>query len=138
MSLRIIFCDADGCDRVAFLGIGAQPTFYWCAEHSKGHRLRGQTWWHANREPDDRLVWVLTDDNYAARGAVVTEAGRYIGYDTSGRQLFNRKDYGGALSAAQGKGFRTVARGYYGIGSPYEMDGRPAPEIMRRKMVDVS
>jgi hypothetical protein len=134
---RTVFCDTHGCSRVAFLGIGVQPTFYYCGEHSKGQTLRGREWWHANREGEDRLVWVLTDDQYRARGAVVRVGGRYIGYDTAGGKLFDRKDYAGALVAAHNHKLVTVARGYYGIDSPHHMDGMSAPENMRRKCEEV-
>jgi hypothetical protein len=136
---QTVFCDK--CERVAFIGWASNEgpsTWYACGQHAELVKLRGVRWWHANRESGGpRLHWILTDENYAARGAVVVEGGRWIGYDTSGRVLFDRKDYAGAISAAEKRlGLRCVARGYYGIGSPYEMDGLSAPENMRRKMSD--
>ena len=62
--------------------------------------------------------FLLTSDTYAARGFVlVNEHGRYIGYDTTGTRIFDRKDLTGAGKAAESKGMRLVTAGYYGVSS---------------------
>ena len=132
--MQTIFCDK--CERVAFIGWSSPDgpsIWYSCRDHMP-ESLRAVTWWHTNREPENRLHWVLTDASYAARGAVCIEGGRFIGYDTSGAVVFNRKDYNGALAAIEKKGLRAVARGYYGVASPYEMNGESAAIRAHRLM----
>ena len=65
-------------------------------------------------------LYVLTDDDYNALGAVtITDTGRYIGHDTAGRELFNRKDSAGCLRASKQHG-HSVSSAWYGVGT-----GRP-------------
>lgn len=90
------------------------------------------------RNPD----YLLTDENYNARGFV--ELGerapgydgkqRAVGYDTTGRKMFDRKDLSSAVKAAELKGMRVVTTGYYGLSSRPE--GVSAPENMRRRQTE--
>lgn len=82
-------------------------------------------------------IFLITNDKYRALGAVEVTGGRFIGRDTAGRILFDRKDYDGALTAVKKHG-RAVATGYYGVAVTGER-GAPhpcAPCNMRRKMAD--
>ena len=90
------------------------------------------------REP----MFLITDAAGHPRGAVAVENGRWIGRDTAGRELFNRKDQVGATAAARRHG-RLVSTAWYGIratapretrsqlirndrrGLPYVTDPRP-------------
>ena len=57
-------------------------------------------------------LFLLTDDDYNALGAVDVESGRWIGRDTSGAIIFNRKDYHGAEQASKRVG-RFVSSAWY-------------------------
>lgn len=81
---------------------------------------------------DAGIRFILTTDDYKAAGVVLTRNGRHLGYDTGGRQVFDRKDFDGALAAAKGKGLRCVAPGYYGI-DPYRPEEVSTAEHLRRK-----
>jgi hypothetical protein len=61
------------------------------------------------REP----MFLITDDG-GALGAVAVEDGRWVGRDTTGRTLFNRKNLAGATVAARPVG-RLVSTAWYGI-----------------------
>jgi hypothetical protein len=80
-------------------------------------------------------ILLITDDAYRALGAVEVTDGRFIGRDTAGRVLFNRKDFHGALTAVKKYG-RAVAASYYGLTITGEgRDPHPcAPCNMRRQM----
>jgi hypothetical protein len=75
--------------------------------------------------------FLLTDNDYNARGAVDRDAGRWIGHDTTGRILFNRKDQAGAEAATKKLGFRFVTTGWYGLRDAGT--DMPAPDAMRRR-----
>jgi hypothetical protein len=62
------------------------------------------------REP----MFLITDPAGHPRGAIAVENGRWIGRDTAGRPLFNRKDQAGATAAARRFG-RLVSSTWYGI-----------------------
>jgi len=62
------------------------------------------------REP----MFLITDDAGGPLGAVAVEAGRWIGRDTAGRKLFNRKNLSGATVAARPIG-QLVSTAWYGI-----------------------
>ncbi len=62
------------------------------------------------REP----MFLITDADRAPRGAIAVEDGRWIGRDTAGRPLFNRKDQAGATAAARRHG-RLVSTADYGL-----------------------
>ncbi|RKR88296.1 hypothetical protein BDK92_2607 [Micromonospora pisi] len=85
-----------------------------------------------NQHPNP--MFVLTDDTYNARGAVVVENGRWIGRDTSGARLFDRRDIHGTEAAAKNLGLRLVTSAWYGVqtGGPTSPDQRThsAPDAM--------
>jgi hypothetical protein len=58
-------------------------------------------------------LFLITDDDYKSLGAVDVESGRWIGRDTAGRKLFDRKDYHGAEAATKKIG-RFVSSAWYG------------------------
>lgn len=72
-------------------------------------------------------LYVLADDDYVAQGALTVEfvgdtevplhklTTRYIGHDTFGRVLFDRRDHAGAKEAAKRIGFRLVSTAWYGV-----------------------
>jgi hypothetical protein len=62
------------------------------------------------REP----MFLITDDGGAALGAVAVEDGHWVGRDTAGRTLFDRKNLAGATAAARPIG-RLVSTAWYGI-----------------------
>jgi len=62
------------------------------------------------REP----MFLITDSTGNPVGVVAVEDGRWIGRDTCGRQLFNRKDLTGAGHAARRVG-RLVSSTWWGI-----------------------
>jgi len=62
------------------------------------------------REP----MFLITDDGGAALGAVAVEDGRWVGRDTTGRTLFDRKNLAGATAATRPIG-RLVSTAWYGI-----------------------
>jgi hypothetical protein len=59
-------------------------------------------------------MFLITDATGHAVGAVAVEDGRWVGRDTTGRQLFNRTDQAGAGSAAHRYGTLT-STAWYGI-----------------------
>lgn len=63
------------------------------------------------REP----LFLLTGEDYEALGFVVLEEGRYLGHDTTGRRLFDRKDQSGAEDAAKKLGWKFVTSTWYGV-----------------------
>jgi hypothetical protein len=62
------------------------------------------------REP----MFLITDAAGNPRGAVAVEDGRWVGRDTTGRQLFSRKDLDGASRAARPHGTLTSST-WFGI-----------------------
>lgn len=62
------------------------------------------------REP----MFLITDDAGGPLGVVAVEAGRWIGRDTAGRKLFDRKNLAGATVAARPIG-QLVSTAWYGI-----------------------
>lgn len=66
---------------------------------------------------DEHLIYLLTTQDYRAAGVVIREGDRFVGYDTSGGRIFDRKDVPGAQAAAEKKNLRVIAKGYYGISS---------------------
>lgn len=61
-------------------------------------------------------LYILTDEDYASVGAIaITREGRYIGHDTSGRLLFDRKSGSDAIRAARSKGAVVVSSAWYGV-----------------------
>jgi hypothetical protein len=62
------------------------------------------------REP----MFLITDAAGNPRGAIAVEDGRWVGRDTTGRQLFSRKDQAGASRAARRHGTLTSSA-WYGI-----------------------
>jgi len=59
-------------------------------------------------------MFLITDPAANPRGALAVEDGRWVGRDTTGRQLFNRKDLTGASHAARRYG-RLVSTAWWGI-----------------------
>jgi hypothetical protein len=61
-------------------------------------------------------MFLITDDSYSPLGAIAVEGGRWIGRDTNGSKLFDRKDLSGAEQATKKIG-RFVSSAWYGIQS---------------------
>jgi hypothetical protein len=59
-------------------------------------------------------MYLLTDDAYKPLGAVAVNNGRWIGHDTQGREMFDRKDFSGAKQASKKVG-RLVTTAWYGV-----------------------
>ena len=59
-------------------------------------------------------MFLLTDADGQPRGAIAVEDGRWVGRDTAGRPLFDRKDQAGAITAARRHG-RLVSTASYGL-----------------------
>lgn len=74
--------------------------------------------------------FLITDDAYNPIGAVIQDGGRWIGHDTTGNTLFNRKDFNGAQQATKKIG-RMVTTAYYGVDAASETV--TAPDAMRRR-----
>jgi hypothetical protein len=60
-------------------------------------------------------MFVLTDDKFNAKGAIVVDNGRWVAHDTTGAVLANRKDMDSALRACTSKGYRTVSSAWHGV-----------------------
>jgi hypothetical protein len=106
----------------------AEETGPVAAEGEHPTRRTGQP---EGRNPRFLLAPASPAEDYTAHGAVVIIDGRYIGHDTTGRVLFDRKDMEGAMTAAKGCDLRLIAYGYYGV-DVADAD-TPAPDIMRRR-----
>ncbi len=106
--------------------------FTWTLQPNEPAEGRSERGADRSGQPEGRHPrFLLTDDVYAARGAVVVVDGRYIGHDTDGRELFNRKDLAGAEVGAKRYGFRLVISTYYGVDRAGA--DTTAPDIMRRR-----
>jgi hypothetical protein len=74
-------------------------------------------------------MFLITDAAGHARGAVAVEDGRWIGRDTTGRQLFDRKDLAGASRATRRHGTLT-STAWWGIYATRPGQTR-SPRILR-------
>jgi hypothetical protein len=64
----------------------------------------------SHRQP----MFLITDDEYRPLGAVAIEGGRWIGRNTQGERLFDRKDMRGAEQAVKTRGL-FVSSTWYGV-----------------------
>lgn len=83
-----------------------------------------------NRYP----AFLLTDEDYNTLGAVTVEDdGSYLGTDTAGRKLFQRKNLDSARRAATSKALRMVTTTWYGVGTGRPEDDAADPALAARR-----
>lgn len=80
----------------------------------------------AFREP----MFLITDAAYSPLGAVAVEGDRWVGRDTAGRKLFDRRNQAGATAAANRMGL-LVSSAWYGIRATYADEARFLPDASK-------